>query len=61
MERGGREEEAGSPPGEHDKPCQLLKHNMDGKTLSLSTGYQAHNQSFVNSFQTSPHSHLTAS
>lgn len=35
MERGGREEEAGRPPGEHVKPHELLEQNMDSKTLHL--------------------------
>lgn len=35
MERGGGEEEAGGPPGEHIKPDELLQINMDGKTLHL--------------------------
>lgn len=35
MERGGHEEEAGSPPGEHVKPHELLQQNMDSKTLHL--------------------------
>ena len=33
VERGGGEEEAGSPPGEHVKPHELLQQNMDGKSL----------------------------
>lgn len=33
VERGGCEEEASSPPGEHIKPCELLQQNMDGKIL----------------------------
>lgn len=36
MERGGREEEAGSPPGECVKPHELIKQNMDSKTFSYS-------------------------
>lgn len=35
MERGGCEEEAGSPPGEYIKPHELLEHNMDSKNLHL--------------------------
>lgn len=35
MERGGSEEEAGSPAGEHNEPHELLRQNMDSKTLHL--------------------------
>lgn len=35
VERGGSEEEAGGPPGEHIKPGDLLRINMDSKTLHL--------------------------
>lgn len=35
VERGGSEEEAGGPPGEHIKPDELLQINMDGKALHL--------------------------
>lgn len=39
MERGGGEEEAGSPAGEHSKPHELLEQNMDSKdTLSVCAG-----------------------
>lgn len=33
MERRRSEEEAGSPPGEHVKPHELLEQNMDSKSL----------------------------
>lgn len=35
MERGDREEEAGSRAGEHVKPRELLEQNLDSKTGCL--------------------------
>lgn len=35
VERGGSEEEAGSSPGEHVKPHELLQQNMDSKARHL--------------------------
>lgn len=55
MERGGSEEEAGSPPGEHIKPDELLQINMDSKTLHLCAQAvdlrETHPRCFTVSFQ----------
>jgi len=46
VERGGREEEACHPPGEHVTPHELFEHNMDGKALHQYAYHSGHSYSF---------------